>query len=67
MNSTNIDHTRRHVCKVFISWLTPMNRNPVQMGQQATRQKIVFVGSARMSHDELDCHEIKSVGFVSGM
>ena len=30
----------------------------MQMGQQATGQKIVFVGSARMGHYQLHGHEV---------
>ena len=31
------------------------------MGQQATGQKIVLVGSTRMGHDGLDCHTVEEI------
>ena len=54
----DIDDADRWVRQVFVGRFAAFNCNTMQMSQQTTCQKIVFVGSARMSHYQLDCHEV---------
>jgi hypothetical protein len=59
VNASDVNNTDRLVCQILIARVTPLNRNAMQMGEQAASQKVVFVGSARMRHDELDRHEFE--------
>ena len=36
-----------------------MNRGTVQVSKQATSQKVIFVGAARVRDDEIDSHDGK--------
>lgn len=61
VESSNVNHTDRWVAKIFVRWLTPLNRGTVQVSEQATSQKVIFVGAARVRDDEIDSHDGKAL------
>ena len=63
VRTTNVDDADRPIGQVFIRRLTTLDRNPMQFCQQTTGKEIVFVGSARMGHNQLDGHEAALVRF----
>ena len=60
VSTTNINHADRWVGQIVIRWIAALDGNAMQMCQQATRQEIVFVGTARMGHYQLNGHEVLS-------
>jgi hypothetical protein len=56
VDAADVNNTSRDVGQILIAWLPPLNWCTMQMGEQTTGQEIVFMGSAWVGHDELDCH-----------
>ena len=57
VRTSNVYHADRRVTQVFFCGFTPLDGYTVQMSKQAASQKVVFVGTARVSDDKFDSHE----------
>jgi len=63
MLASDIDYQDGRVGEVFFRRFMPDDRYPVGVDQQATGEKVVFVGTARVRQDMSDSHG-KSAYFI---
>ena len=56
MRSSNVNHADRRVNQIGVCGFTSLDGYTVQVSKQATSKKVIFVGTARVSDNELDSH-----------
>ena len=58
VHATYVNDTCFRVNQIAFGWLSPVNRSAVDVGEQTAGQEVVFVGAARVGHDQMNCHAV---------
>ena len=57
MRSSNVNHADRRVNQIGVCGFTSLDGYTVQVSKEAASKKVIFVGTARVSDNELGSHE----------